>query len=80
MRVQLHGRDDRTHVDALVQRLADPQCLHAALQPLVEKIGNAFLDQQPRTRAADLPLIEPDRIDDAFHGAVNIGVVKNDER
>ncbi len=46
----------------------------------MEKIGNAFLDQKPRAGAADLPLVEPDRIDDAFHGAVDIGVVKNDER
>ena len=39
-----------------------------------------FGDQQPRARAADLALVEPDRVDDALDRAVEIGVVEDDER
>jgi len=37
-------------------------------------------NQQPRTGAANLSLVEPDAVDEAFHGAIQIGVFKNDER
>ena len=41
---------------------------------------DAFLHQQPRAGAADLPLVEPDRVDHAFDDAVEVGVVEDDER
>ena len=41
---------------------------------------HAFLDQDPGARAADLALIEPDRVHHAFHHAVEVGIVKHDER
>ena len=45
-----------------------------------EPVGDAFLHEQPRARAAHLALVEPDRVDDAFHDAVEIRVVVDDER
>ena len=45
-----------------------------------EPLGDAFLHQQPRARAADLPLVEPDRVDHAFDHAVEVGVLEDDER
>jgi hypothetical protein len=41
--------------------------------------GNALLHQQARAGAADLALVEPDRIDDTLDCAVEIGVLENDE-
>src|SRR5258708_6249316 len=35
---------------------------------------------QSRTSATNLPLVEPDAVDQALHGAVQIGVFKNNER
>ena len=44
--------------------------------------GSATLSatREPRTGAADLPLIEPDRVDQALDGAVQIRVLEHDER
>jgi hypothetical protein len=44
----------------------------------VEILRDAFLYKKSRPGAADLPLVEPDRIDQPFDGAVDIGVVEND--
>ena len=77
-RGQLDRVHDRTHVDAFVQRVADAQTVHAALQLFVEPFRHAFLHQQARSGAADLALIEPDRIHQPLDGAVQIGVVKDD--
>jgi hypothetical protein len=38
-----------------------------------------FLHQKARAGAADLALVEPDRIDDAFDSAIEIGIVEDDE-
>ena len=46
----------------------------------VKCVRDAFGRQQPRARAADLPLVEPDRVDDALDRAVEIGVLEDDER
>jgi hypothetical protein len=48
------------------------------LEPGVEILGDAFLHQQAGARAADLPLVEPDRIDQPLDRAVDIGVVEDD--
>src|SRR5258708_8423459 len=36
--------------------------------------------QQPRSRAAHLPLVEPDSVHQTFHRPVEIRVLKNNER
>ena len=36
------------------------------------------MHQQPRSGAAHLSLIEPDRIDQPFHGRIQIGVIEYD--
>src|SRR6185437_9692107 len=68
------------HFDRLVEGLADAELLHARAQLGDELPRDALLHQEARAGAADLPLIEPDRVDDALDHAVEIGVFKNDER
>ncbi len=77
--LKLDGGDDRADVGRLVEGIADPELRHARAQLAVERLGDAFGRQQPRAGAADLPLIEPDRVDDAFDRAVEIGVLEHDE-
>ena len=72
--------DHRAHVDAFVERVAHAELVHPGLEAGVEILGDAFLYEKPRTRAADLPLVEPDGVDDALDGAVDIGVVEDDVR
>jgi hypothetical protein len=76
--LELHRGDHRAHIDRLVERHADAQRLHAADQAPAEGLGNALLQEQPRAGTADLALVEPDRIDHAFHRAVDIGIVEHD--
>jgi hypothetical protein len=46
----------------------------------MEFLRHAFLHKDARTGAADLALVEPDRIDHAFDSPIEIGVVEHDER
>ena len=78
--IQLHARDDRTDVDCFVQRKADAQSAHAVPDLRDQVLSNTFLHQQARTRAAYLPLIEPDSIDQSLDGAIEISIVEDDER
>ena len=77
-RRQLHRIDNRPHVDAFVQRIAQTQAIHPAFQLVVEALRHALLHQQAGACAADLALIEPDRIDQPFNRRVEIGVIKDD--
>ena len=78
--VELHPRDDRANVDRLVERRPDAQRAHAIANLCDERLGDALLHQQARAGAADLSLIEPDAVDQAFDRAVEIGVFEDDER
>jgi hypothetical protein len=70
----LHGADQRAHVAGLVQRRADADACHAGLQLVGQPGRRAFVHQQPRSGAADLPLVEEDAVDQAFDGGVEVGV------
>src|SRR5258708_31349777 len=78
--LKLHTRDDGANVDGFVERRTDSKRVHAVLDFADQFVRDALLHQQPRTGAANLPLVEPDTIDQAFHSAVQIGVFKNNER
>ena len=78
--LELNGRDDRADVGRLVERIANCRVRHAGAQLGVESVGGAFRDQEPRACAAHLPLIEPDRVDHALDGAVQIRILEHDER
>src|SRR5260370_12788833 len=78
--LKLHTRDDGADVDGFVERRTDSKRVHAVLDLADQFVRDALLHQQPRTGAANLPLVEPDTIDQAFHSAVQIGVFKNNER
>src|SRR5471030_399876 len=70
----------RADVDRLVERRAEGQLVHARAQLGEEFFLDRFLHQQTRTGAADLALVEPDRIDQAFDGGVEVRVFEDDER
>jgi len=74
----LHRVHHGTDVNAFVQRVSKAQTVHSVPQSGIEILGNTFLHQQARSGAADLPLIEPDRIDQPFDSRVNIGIVEHD--
>ena len=76
--VVLDGIDQRAHVDGFVERVAHAQFRHARLEFGIESLRHGFVDQETRARAADLPLIEPDRIHQTLDRAVEIGIVEDD--
>ena len=76
---ELDRRDDGADVDGFVERRADAEGLHARADLGVERLGHALLHEQARAGAADLALVEPDAVDEAFDGGVEIGVVEDDE-
>jgi hypothetical protein len=76
---ELDRIDNGTHVGRFVERITHPQLGKPRLEPVGKDRLDAFLDQYARTRAADLSLIEPDRIDNAFDGAVDVGIGEDDE-
>src|SRR6266478_3517985 len=78
--LELRARDNRANVDGLIKRRADSKRVHAVLNLADQLVRDALLHEQPRSGAANLPLVEPDAVDQAFYGAVQIGVLKNDER
>ena len=77
--LELTRRDDRADVDRLVQRITDTQLCHARGHSGEERSLDGFLDQQPRACAAHLTLVEPDRVHQSFHGAVQVGIVEDDK-
>ncbi|CCV04004.1 hypothetical protein MESS2_1190004 [Mesorhizobium metallidurans STM 2683] len=77
--VELAQIDQRADIGVLVERAADAQPAHPHLDLGDEGVGYAFLHQQPRTGAADLALVEPDAVDQTLDGAVEIGVLEDDE-
>jgi hypothetical protein len=73
-------RSCSSEIHRLVERIADAQRLQALAQALHQAGGDALLNEDARTGAADLALIEPDRVDDAFDRRFQVGVVEDDER
>jgi hypothetical protein len=63
-----------------LERIADAQRLHAPPALGEEAFGRALLDQQARTDAAGLTLVQSDRVGHALYRAVQIGVLEYDER
>src|SRR5260370_28351299 len=78
--VELHASNDGADVDGLVERRTNWQSVHAVLNFTDQCIRDALLHQQARPSAANLSLVEPDAVDQAFHGAVQVGIFKNNER
>ena len=77
--VELNASDDGADVDGFVEGLADAECVHAIANFGDERLGDAFLHQEAGSGAADLALVEPDAVDEAFDGGVEVGVFENDE-
>ena len=46
----------------------------------MKALGDVFLDQQARSGAANLTLVEPDRVHHAFDRRVQVGVFEDDKR
>lgn len=76
---ELGAIDDGSEVDGFVEGATDAEGFHAGADFGVELFGDAFLDEESGAGAADLALVEPDGIDEAFYGAVEVGVIEDDE-
>ena len=76
---QLYTSDDCADIDGFIERRSHSERAHAQSQFSGQLFGDAFLYQQTRSRAAHLPLIQPDSVHQAFNGRVEIGVFKNNE-
>src|SRR5580692_1419808 len=76
---ELHRSDDGANIDSFVQGRTDTERAHAAPNFFHERLGDAFLHQQTRTRTANLSLIEPDSINQSFHRTVEISVLKDNK-
>ena len=77
---KLHGRHDCSNIDGFIERRAHAERFHARADFCVERFGHALLHEKARACAADLALIEPDGVDEAFDCGVEVGIVKDDER
>ena len=71
---------DRADVGVLVERVANAEVAEAHFQFAEDFVGDAFLNEQARTGATDMALVEEDSVDNAFDGLVNRGVLKDDVR
>ncbi len=76
--LQLLLRVDRPDVGVLVKRIAHPERRDAVPQLPGHLLRHALLDQQPRPRTADVPLVEVDAVHDALHGLVDGRVLEDD--
>ncbi len=75
---QLGRGVDRADVGVLVERIAQAQRGQPPLQRVDHLVGDRFLDEQPRTGAADVALVEEDAVDDALDGLVERRVLEDD--
>ena len=78
--LELLGRVDRADVGVLVHRVAEAQTAHPLPQLRDHLVAHAFLDQQPRPRAAHVALVEEDSVDDPLDRLVERGVLEHDVR
>src|SRR5215469_18973827 len=77
--VQLYRGDDRADIDGLVERRPNAEGAHSLLNFIQQRFGNALLHEQARAGAANLALIEPDAVHQAFDRTIEIGVFENNE-
>ena len=71
--------DDGSEVDGFVEGASDAEGFHSGADFGVEFVGDGFLDEESGAGAADLALVEPDGVDEAFDGTVEVGVIEDDE-
>ena len=76
--VELRLRVDRADVGVLVERVADAQRRHPALQLAHELVVDRLLDEEPRAGAADVALVEVDAVDDPLDRLVERRVLEDD--
>ena len=76
--LELLGGVDRADVGVLVERVADAQQAHAVPQLRGDLVGHRLLDEQPRSGAADVALVEEDPLHDALDRLVDGGVLEDD--
>src|SRR5579864_7333440 len=67
---ELDAGDDGADVNGFIERRADAQRVHAIADFSDERLGDALLHKETRAGAADLTLIEPDAVNEAFYGGI----------
>src|SRR5205823_3186185 len=76
--LQLRARVDCADVGVLVKRIADAQRADAVAQLADDRLDDRLLNEEPRSGAADMALIEVDAVDDAFDGLIERRVLEDD--
>ncbi len=76
--VELRARVHRAEVDTLVERIVNADSTEAPLEHLGEAQCDRLVDDESRTRAAHLPLVEEDAAHHALDSGVEVGVVADD--
>ena len=66
------------NIDRFIQRITDPQLAHPGFKFGIKRLGDRLMHQQPRPRATDLSLIEPNCINQPLDSRIQIGVIKYD--
>jgi hypothetical protein len=77
--LELARGDDRPDIDGFVERIADAKFGHARAHLVQQRSFDGLLDEEPRAGAAHLALVEPDRVDQTLYGAIQVGVVEDNE-
>ena len=72
--------DQRSHLDAFVQAIADFDFLRACRQRIGHFLGNIAMDDQPAGRRAALPRGAKGTPQRAFDGEIEIGIFHDDLR
>src|SRR5690606_34321918 len=78
--VELLLRVNGTDIGVLVERVAETKRRQALLKSVDDLVVHVLLNEQARTGAADVTLVEEDAVDDALDGLVDRGVVEDDVR
>src|SRR5689334_6484458 len=77
--IELHSGHNGTDINGFIEGRPDSQRAHPIANLGDQRLRNAFLHQETRTGTADLSLVEPDAIDEAFDRTVQIGILEDDE-
>ena len=78
--VYLRFINDSCHVDSLVKTVSDAEVAKTCLEFGDELVKHSGLDEELGPGGADLALVKPDGINDAFNGGVQVRAVKHNHR
>lgn len=76
----MQRRGQRSHFGLRIQRIAQADRARQGDEALEETLGDALMEDQPRTGDAGLALVVEDRPGGAVERRIQVGVVEHDVR